>query len=87
MKNLGLKCRDCGSDDLFFERIDGIADGECRAGVMCDSCFNQHTLVLNYEGVCWETTAKDLNSNMAFNCDDDYDHFAFHADERKQNGN
>lgn len=63
MKNLGLKCHDCGSDDLFFERIDGIADGECRASVMCDSCFNRHTLVLNYGGMCWETTAKDSNWN------------------------
>lgn len=87
MKNLGLKCLHCGGDSLFFEPVSYERETSCEVRIWCDYCRNRSTLVFGNFRAYRAETKDDLNSNMDFNRDDDYDHFAFHADERKQNGN
>jgi hypothetical protein len=86
-ENLGLKCLHCGSDSLFFEPVSYERGTSCKVRIWCNYCRKVSTLTFGNFGACRTESKEDLNSNMAFNRDDDYDHFAFHADEEKQNGN
>lgn len=84
-KNLGLKCLHCRSDSLFFEPVAYEQETSCQVRIWCNDCRSVSTLTFDNFGVSRTESKEDLNSNMMFNCDDD--HFAFHAGERKQNGN
>lgn len=85
--NPKFKCLHCGSESLFFEPVAYEHEVSCRIKVWCDKCAGRSTLAFDNFGVSNVATKEDLNSNMALTRDDDFDHFAFHADERKQNVN
>lgn len=85
--NLGLKCLRCHSDSLFFEPVSYKHETNCQVKIWCDKCRAVSTLTFDNFGATRTETIDDFNWNMSSNRDDDYDHFASHADEEKQNGN
>jgi len=89
MKSLGLKCPECDSTGLFIEEATkNCPNSLCQMTVYCNSCLTRHTDVIGHTDSHWTLTGSDLSWNMhlphMFFGADDYDHFAFHADEEKQ---